>query len=91
MAYFAPYIDDSGLHIPTYQDIMDYLEEQVRLIFGNDIYLGDDAQDYQLLSVFAAKLFDVMQLAELNYNNRSPSTAIGSALDTLVALSLIHI
>lgn len=40
MAYFAPYIDDSGLHIPTYQDIMDYLEEQVRLIFGNDIYLA---------------------------------------------------
>lgn len=87
MAYFAPYIDDSGLHIPTYQDIMDYLEEQVRLIFGNDIYLGDDAQDYQLLSVFAAKLFDVMQLAELNYNNRSPATASGAALDTLVAIN----
>lgn len=87
MAYFVPYIDDSGLHIPTYQDIMDYLEEQVRLIFGNDIYLGDDAQDYQLLSVFAAKLFDVMQLAELNYNNRSPATASGAALDTLVAIN----
>lgn len=87
MAYFAPYIDASGLHIPTYQDIMDYLEEQVRLIFGNDIYLGDDAQDYQLLSVFAAKLFDVMQLAELNYNNRSPATASGAALDTLVAIN----
>lgn len=87
MAYFAPYIDASGLHIPTYQDIMDYLEEQVRLIFGNDIYLGDDAQDYQLLSVFAAKLYDVMQLAELNYNNRSPATASGAALDTLVAIN----
>lgn len=87
MAYFAPYIDASGLHIPTYSDIMEYLEEQVRLIFGNDIYLGDDAQDYQLLSVFAAKLFDVMQLAELNYNNRSPATASGVALDTLVAIN----
>lgn len=87
MAYFAPYIDGSGLHIPTYQDIMDYLEEQVRLIFGNDIYLGDDAQDYQLLSVFAAKLYDVMQLAELNYNNRSPATAAGASLDTLVAIN----
>lgn len=90
MAYFAPYIDASGLHIPTYQDIMDYLEEQVRLIFGNDIYLGDDAQDYQLLSVFAAKLYDVMQLAELNYNNRSPATASGAALDTLVAINGIQ-
>ena len=87
MAYFAPYIDETGLHIPTYSDIMEYLEEQVRLIFGNDIYLGDDAQDYQLLSVFAAKLFDVMQLAELNYNNRSPATASGAALDTLVAIN----
>ena len=87
MAYFAPYIDAAGLHLPLYSDIIDYLTEQARLIFGSDIYLGEDSQDYQLMSTFARCIFDAMQLAELNYNNRSPGTAIGAALDTLVAIN----
>lgn len=87
MPYFAPFIDDTGLHIPTYPDIMENLTEQVKNIFGNDIYLGEDSQDYQLMSAFAAKLFDVMQLAEMNYNNRTPATATGTSLDTLVAIN----
>ena len=87
MAYFAPYIDAAGLHLPLYSDIIDYLTEQARLIFGSDIYLGEDSQDYQLMSTFARCIFDAMQLAELNYNNRSPGTAIGTALDTLVAIN----
>ena len=87
MAYFAPYIDVAGLHLPLYSDIIDYLTEQARLIFGSDIYLGEDSQDYQLMSTFARCIFDAMQLAELNYNNRSPGTAIGAALDTLVAIT----
>ena len=24
MAYFTPYIDNSGIHVPTYRDIIDY-------------------------------------------------------------------
>ena len=87
MAYFAPYIDAAGLHLPLYSDIIDYLTEQARLIFGSDIYLGEDSQDYQLMSTFARCIFDAMQLAELNYNNRSPGTAIGTALDALVAIN----
>lgn len=30
MAYFAPYIDDDGLHIPTYQDIKDDLVTEAK-------------------------------------------------------------
>ena len=45
MAYFAPYIDDAGVHIPTYVDIRDDLIAKFREIYGRDVYLGNDSQD----------------------------------------------
>ena len=64
MAYTAPYIDDAGLHIPTYADIRDDLVEQFKSIYGQDIYLENDSQDYQ-------KTYDTMQLLQIVYNNHS--------------------
>ena len=87
MAYSAPYIDDAGLHIPTYIDIRDDLIEQFKQIYGQDIYLDNDSQDYQMISVFALKTYDTMQLLQIVYNNRSPKTAVGTALDSIVKLN----
>ena len=87
MAYFSPYIDSSGIHIPTYADIRDDLISQAKTIFGNDIYLGVDSQDYQIISIFANKTYDAMQSAVLACNNRSPVTATGTGLDSLVKLN----
>lgn len=85
--YFQPYIDSSGIHIPTFSEIRDELISQAQTIFGADIYLEPDSQDYQFISVFAAKCYDVMQAAVLACNNRSPVTAIGTGLDSLVKLN----
>jgi uncharacterized phage protein gp47/JayE len=87
MAYFAPCIDSSGLHIPTYSDIRDDLITQAKQIFGQDIYLENDSQDYQLISIFALKIFDAFQTAQLVYNNRGPATAIGAGLIGIVKLN----
>ena len=87
MAYFAPYIDDSGLHIPTYVDIRDNLAEQYKKIFGADIYLENDSQDYQMISAYALKLHDTMLMLQIIYNNHSPKTALGTALSSLVKLN----
>lgn len=87
MAYFKPYVDEAGLHIPTYPDIRDDLIEQAKLIFGQDIYLGNDSQDYQFISTVADKIHDAYQTAQLVYNNRGPSTAVGSGLDGVVKLN----
>lgn len=87
MAYFAPYIDAAGLHIPTYADILEDLVQQAKLIYGQDIYLDNDSQDYQFISAFAAKAYDVMQGIVLAYNSRSPAFAVGSALAGLVRLN----
>jgi uncharacterized phage protein gp47/JayE len=87
MVYTAPYIDDAGLHIPSYTDIRDDLIEQFKRIYGQDIYLNNDSQDYQMISIFALKIYDTMQLLQIVYNNRSPKTAVGTALDSIVKLN----
>lgn len=86
MAYFDPYIDETGMHIPTYTDIRDDLLNSMKQIFGNDIYIDEDSQDYQQISIFAKKIFDTNALALLVYNNRTVNTAIGVGLDNICAL-----
>ena len=87
MAYVAPYIDEKGLHIPRYQDIVDDMVSEAKAIFGQDIYLENDSADYQLISIFALKTFDMLQALQYAYNARSPATAIGASLDTVVKLN----
>lgn len=87
MAYFAPYIDDAGLHVPSYADIRDDLIAQFKAIYGRDIYLGNDAQDYQMISAFALKTYDTMQLLQIVYNNQSVKTAVGTGLSSRVKLN----
>ena len=87
MSYFAPYVDVSGLHYPTYNDILEDLIEDMQTIYGSGIYLGNDSQDYQMLSKFAEKIFDTYQAMEIAYNAHSPVTAIGAGLDYIVAIN----
>ena len=51
MAYFKPYVDSKGLHIPSYQDILNDMIASMKQIYGDDIYLENDSADYQLLSI----------------------------------------
>ena len=87
MAYFVPYIDAEGIHIPTYDDILGNLITGYKRIFGEDLYLGEDTQDYQMLSIFAKSMDDMMGLVTENYNARNPEYASGDALDLLIALN----
>jgi len=87
MTYFSPYIDGAGLHIPTYNDTRDQMVQDAKNVFGQDIYLEIDSQDYQWIASVAEKIYDSFQLAQYVYNNRSPSTAIGVALDSLIKIN----
>ena len=84
MSYFAPYIDDSGLHMPTYEDRLEDLAAAYRSIFGAESELSPAVPDYQLLSVFAKALDDVSALCLQAYNSRNPQYAAGAALDLLL-------
>lgn len=90
MTYFAPYIDTTGFHMPTYIDIRDKLIEDSKTIFGQDIYLGEDSQDYQWIATVSEKIYDAFQIAQQVYNNRGPNVAIGSGLDSIVKINGIR-
>lgn len=85
--YFAPYVDESGLHIPTYNGILNHLLDNAKKIYGQDIYLGTDSADYQMISVYSLSLYEAMQTLQYNYNQMSPNTSIGAGLSSLVRLN----
>lgn len=87
MAYTSPYIDSTGLVIPSYIDIRDSILEEAVNIFGPDTYLEIDSADYQLISVISLKLSDTLSAIQLAYNNRGPQTATGAGLDGVVLLN----
>ncbi len=87
MAYFKPYIDETGLHLPVYQDVLDELNDACRRIFGNDIYLEPDSQDYQVNAEVADLWTDLANLAQLVYNNRSIQFAKGVSVDGLLKIN----
>ena len=43
MSYFPPYIDGSGLHMPTYEDRLQDLCSAYRSIFGQEAVLSPEA------------------------------------------------
>jgi uncharacterized phage protein gp47/JayE len=87
MTYSPPTFSTSGLAVPTYADIVAYLVNAAKGLWGQDAYLEADSQDYQLISAFASILNDVNQGIQAAYNSRGPSTASGAALDALVKLN----
>ena len=84
MAYFIPYIDDTGIHMPTYEDRLEDLVTAYRNIFGIESELSASVPDYQLLSVFARALDDTSALVVQDFNSRNPMFASGIALDLLL-------
>ena len=84
MAYFTPYLDDNGIHLPTYEDRLADLSETYRSIYGNEAELSAAVPDYQLLSVFSKALDDVSALTLKVYNSRNPMYACGELLDMLL-------
>ena len=86
MAYSEPNIDAEGIHVSGYNDIMEYLLERYVAIFGEDVYIGEETKDYQLLSVFAKCVSDMGELVVQDYNSRNPNYATGDSLDLLLPL-----
>ena len=87
MSYFAPFIDAAGLHLPVYSDIKSYLETGFLSVYGQTNYVGNDNADIQQLSIFALMINDAFNTAQLAVNARSPATAVGADLDSIVKIT----
>lgn len=90
MSYFQPYLDGTGVHLPDYSDRIEALVNDYHRIFDtstDSVYLGEDTQDYQLLSLFARALDDLSGVIADVYNSMNPNWATGAALDRLLPLT----
>jgi uncharacterized phage protein gp47/JayE len=80
-------ITSAGIKAPAFSDILAFLQAKYQGIFGADVYLGDDSQEGQFLSVIASLLNDQNALAIAIFNSFSPSTATSSALSSNVKIN----
>ena len=83
----APVVDATGIHAPTYADVLTFLQSQFRAIYGDDAYLEPDSQDGQLLAIFAKSISDANATAVQVYNSYSPAKAVGEALSSNVRIN----
>lgn len=84
------YIDENGFHIPDYPDTLKEVKENLRAIFGPDLYLEADSQEGQLAAIWALAMQDAYSLAFAVYQAFSPHTAQGAGLSRMVAINGIR-
>jgi uncharacterized phage protein gp47/JayE len=87
MAYAQPTITAAGLTVPGLTDIQQFYLSGFQSIYGSTVYQQPDDKDYQLIVAFAMKVSDVMKAVQLAYNARSPLTAVGADLDSIIKLN----
>jgi len=87
LATLGPTIDSSGISVPTFNDILQSLIATAQSIFGSDIYLTPDTQDYQLLAAVAMAINDANQQIVATYNGFLPNYAQGAGLSALVKIN----
>lgn len=80
-------IDENGISAPTYNEIVEYLKDEYRTIYGEDAYLENDSQDGQWIGVQARAIHDCNTAVVDVYSTFSPKTAIGDALSRNVAIN----
>jgi len=87
LATLSAKVTPTGITAPVYNDILQSLIASMQAIFGSDIYITPDTQDYQMLAIFAAAINDQNQAMIATYNNFAPSFAQGAGLSALVKIN----
>lgn len=86
----APVINQYGVTVSTYSEIVEHLKEKYREIYGQDVYLENDSQDGQWIGVIARVVADCNAVVSDVYNSMSPSTADTDALSRNVKINGIR-
>lgn len=78
-------IGKNGIQVPTLQEHIDWLTQQFKNIYGEDINLNSDTPDGQLINILAQAETDRDELLLNAYNSLNILLAEGVDLDNLVA------
>ena len=80
-------ITSAGISAPSYQDILLSLQATYAGIYGADVVLALETQDGQWLAIQAAAINDTNMAAIAAYQAKSPATATGTALSSVVKIN----
>lgn len=84
----APVISATGISAPSFNDVLQYVIAKYQGIYGSDVYLGADSQDYQFLSAgIATPINDLNAAIIATYNAYSPATAQNANLSSVVKIN----
>jgi uncharacterized phage protein gp47/JayE len=83
-------IDAAGITVPLYTDVLDYLQQQYRAIYGQDVDLDADTQDGQWVAILAQAINDANLTIEQTYQAYSPTYAQGAGLSAVVKINGIR-
>src|SRR5262245_35802631 len=83
-------IDANGISAPLFTDVLVWLQEQYRSIYGSDVMLDADTQDGQWVAVVAQAIHDTNQTLVSTYNAYSPTFAQGAGLSSVVKINGIR-
>jgi uncharacterized phage protein gp47/JayE len=82
--------DSNGLIIATLPQIITYLEDNMKNIYGNDINIESNTPDGQMINLFAQAARDIRELIQRVNSNFDPDQAEGRVLDQRVAINRIQ-
>jgi len=90
MAFPVTIVDPSGVYVPLFSDVLAYLQDQYRAIYGSDIDIDPDTQDGQWIAIIASAINDTNMTAAAVYQAYSPTYAQGVGLSSVVKINGIR-
>ena len=83
-------IDENGLQVKTFDEILQELKDGLRAIYGNDINLDQNSPDGQMVGIIAQVATDLRELLVQVNNSFDPDRAVGRLLDERVVINNIE-
>lgn len=80
-------ISSAGPSAPPFEDILNSYIATFQSIYGSDVYLTTDTQDYQWLVALATAQNDTNNAVIAAYNSMRPSAAQGAGLSSIVLIN----
>ena len=76
-------LTDEGLKTPTYVEINDLMIQEVKSVFGEDIYLDPDSKLRQYVDVVSLRLYEMCNAISFVRNEFDPDFCSSDALNRL--------
>ena len=80
-------LDENGLQVATSEEIQTDLENGYKAIYGDDIAIGSNTQDGQLIDIFTQINTDLRELTMEVFNSFNPTACRGRIQDVRYALN----